>query len=229
MLRESVVSKSRVGDDVYNILRRAIVRHELVPGARLSAPALATDLNVSRSPVREAVQRLIQEGLATEKPRRGAVVTSFSRDELVPLYEVRSSLEGLAARLATENANAKALRRLTRILDIDANAVADDDLEKHLQADIDFHAGVLALSGNPVLQKMLHEIYTKIQLAIYTRVAPIGPRHALTDHQAILRAILSGDPDAAERAARRHVQRVRQRLAPEPPVSSKDLPVWSTP
>jgi DNA-binding GntR family transcriptional regulator len=93
----------RIADTVDEKLCNAIFARTLQPGTRLSVPALAAELGVSRSPVREAVLRLTQERLAREEPRRGAVVAHIGPRELTALYEVREVLEGLAARLAVEN------------------------------------------------------------------------------------------------------------------------------
>src|SRR5690606_19836138 len=84
----------RIADAVHHRLRSAIVRHEVSSGYHLSVPALAAQFGTSRSPVHEAVKRLVAEGLATEIPRRGAFVTVYSPSFLLPLYEVRGALDG---------------------------------------------------------------------------------------------------------------------------------------
>lgn len=203
----------RIADAVFSSLRRAIVRHELQPGFHLSVPALASQLGTSRSPVHEAVKRLVQEGLATEEPRRGAFVTSYSPPALVPLYEVRYVLEGFAASLAAERASVDMIRQMTEILEDEADAIAKDHLERHIDIDLQFHRFILTAAANPALEDMLNQLYARIRTAMIARIVPTGPEQALADHRAVLAAIAGRDSAAADRAARAHVMRVYSKLA----------------
>lgn len=210
----------RISDAVMNCLRRAIVRHELPPGFHLSVPKIAAQLGISRSPVHEAVKRLVQEGLATEEPRRGAFVTAYSPPALIPLYEVRYVLEGFAAGLAAERAGAEALRELEEVLDLQAAAIARDDLEAHIDVDIRFHQRLLAAAANPALEEMLGQVHARIRSAMISRIIPTGPEQALADHRAVLDAIKRRDSLAADKAARVHVMRVYSRLVGQRAVDS---------
>ena len=111
-----------LADRAYRQLSRAILRNQLVAGTPLSVPELARRLNISRSPVREAVQRLIYDGLAANVPHRGAIVSEIKPDDFRGLLEVRQVLEGLAARLATERATDDDLRSLNDVLEDHAGA-----------------------------------------------------------------------------------------------------------
>ncbi len=106
-----------LADRAYRQLSRAILRNQLAAGTPLSVPELARRLNISRSPVREAVQRLIYDGLAANVPHRGAIVSEIKPDDFRGLLEVRQVLEGLAARLATERATDDDLRSLHDVLE----------------------------------------------------------------------------------------------------------------
>ena len=205
--------RERVADMVYGVLRRAIVRHELPPGTHLSVPALTQQFGVSRTPVREAVQRIVLEGLATESPHRGAFVIEFKLPELEPLYEVRQALEVLAARLAAKRAQPEDVVRLQEILEVQERALGEDDIERHVATDIGFHAAMLATARNPALTDMLEQVYERIRSAMLIRVSPTGPRLALEDHRAILQAVADHDPDAAACAAQLHIDRALARLA----------------
>ncbi|TCP54961.1 DNA-binding GntR family transcriptional regulator [Tamaricihabitans halophyticus] len=208
----SGTATDRVVDGVYARLREKIFTGELAPGTKLSVPALAELLEVSRSPVRDAVLRLVQDRLATEEPRRGAVVASVGAAELVTIYEVREVLEGLAARLAVENAGRRLVRALREALDDHQHAVDVSDLAATTEADMRFHALVREASGNHEVIRLLDEIQTQVRLAMRTTTVTAGPRHALDDHRAILTAIESGDPNAAEQVARAHIFRLRAAL-----------------
>src|SRR5579875_1256952 len=98
--RLPAAATDRIADAVYERIRDAIFTGALPPDARLSVPALADRLGVSRSPVREAVMRLIHDRLAVEEPRRGAVIARIEPADLIHIYEVREALEGLAVSLA---------------------------------------------------------------------------------------------------------------------------------
>lgn len=198
----------RIVDFVHGKLRRAIVRHELEPGFHLSVPALAAQFGVSRSPVREAVQRLVLEGLAVEQPRKGVYVTRYEITELLPLYQVRKVLEGLAAGLAARHMTPHHISRIKKILEADRRAIEKDDIEGHIDSDIAFHLALMDCAGNPVLSENLRKIYDRIRAAMTARVVPTGPQRAYEDHCHIFEIAQLGDSDGAEAAAREHVQRV---------------------
>ena len=211
-----VAPPDRIADSVYAALLDAIFTGRIRPGSRLSVPALAARLGVSRSPVREAVQRLIAERLAREEPRRGAVVASVGTAGLARLYEVREVLEGMAARLAVENRGRRLVTELGSVLAAHERAVDSTALDAHTEADMRFHGLIRAASANPELISMLDAIQTRVRLAMVTTTVTAGPRRALQDHKAILAAISAGDPDLAERRAREHIARLRQSLLDAP-------------
>jgi DNA-binding GntR family transcriptional regulator len=117
--REQLLGGSeRVGEAVYRQLRQRILIGQLSPGSRLSVPAIARELGVSRSPVRDAVLQLVREGLGQETLNRGAVVRTLSREELANLYEAGEALEGMAARLAAHRCGPALRRRLSELLEM---------------------------------------------------------------------------------------------------------------
>lgn len=211
--------RERVADWAYDRIRAAILQGGqggLAPGAHLSVPALAEQLAVSRSPVREAVIRLVREGLAEDEPHRGAAVARVGAAELRRVYEVREVLEGLAARLATQRADRVLLSALSATLEEHRTVVALGDLQAHIEADMHFHRLTRTATGNDPLVVLLDEIQGKIQLAMPTTSVLAGSEQAVRDHEAILAAIQSGDPEEAERVARAHVRRLRHALADHP-------------
>jgi DNA-binding GntR family transcriptional regulator len=209
----TVASDPRVADRVHQELRERIIAGDLPAGARLSVPALATQLGVSRSPVREAVVRLVHERLAREEPRRGAVVADVSLRSLISIYEVREVLEGLAARLAVENAGRRLIRTLEEVLTEHERAVERVDLTAASEADMAFHRLVREAADNPEVVRMLDEVQTQVRLAMRTTQVTRGPKLAVADHRAIFTAMEAGDPAAAEQAARAHIARLKATLA----------------
>jgi len=202
----------RLGDTVYERLRDEILSGGLPAGARLSVPALAERLDVSRSPVRDAVVRLIQERLAREEPRKGAVVIEVTRDDLIAIYQVREVLEGLATRLAVENAGRRLVDDLSATLARHEQAVRAGDLSAHFEADTHFHRLVRRAAANEEVYRLLEEIQGKVRLAMRTTSVTAGPTEAVKDHRAILAAIRKGDPVAAENVAKAHVARLTRAL-----------------
>ncbi|MCU1437044.1 MAG: hypothetical protein JWP66_131 [Naasia sp.] len=203
----------RVADSVHDVLREAIIEGRLPPGSRLSVPLLAQQFSVSRSPVREAVQRLVQEGLAKEEPHRGAAVARLRPEELVPLYEIREALEGMAARLVAEHARQDELAHLSAAYEAHASALGRGEASRHVGLDLNFHAALRAASHNEELQRYLERVQGKIAIAMLGGRPQEWSKQAIVEHRAILDAVLARDPDAAEAAARAHIRRVRADIA----------------
>lgn len=209
----SVVEPTRLADDVYAQLREEITGGALVAGDRLSVPALALKFSISRSPVREAIQRLVVEGLLTEHAHRGAVVARISSADLAQLYEVREVLEGLAARLAATRILSRELEELAAILN-EHEAVLEKgtDLTGHMEADARFHRRVHEIADNEELLRQMGRQQAMIRMAMHTTVVSAGPGRALSEHRDLLLALEAHDPDRAEQVARRHIARLRVSL-----------------
>ena len=202
----------RITDTVYNSIKAAIIQHDLLPGSHLSVPALAEQLGVSRSPIREAVQKLISEGLAYEKPRKGAYVTEFNTKDLLPLFQVRLVLDGLAAKLASKAISKTLDSKLELIISKHRNAIDDKDPDKYTNADIQFHTTILEASDNNPLQELARQVYDKIYVAMKARAAPLGPEVSFQDHLNIYNAIVKSNSEEAENAARSHVEHIIERM-----------------
>jgi DNA-binding GntR family transcriptional regulator len=200
----------RVGESVYRQLRQRILIGQLPPGSRLSVPAIARELGVSRSPVRDAVLHLVREGLGQETLNRGAVVRTFGREDLANLYEAGEALEGMAARLAARRCGPALRRRLSELLVMHRQVVEASDVSRHIELDAAFHRELHTAAASPVLSGMLEEIHGQVMLATRSTRVTGGLAQAVEDHRDIVEAIVSGDVDASEAAARRHMSRLRQ-------------------
>jgi len=195
-------------------LREAILGGSLAAGSHLSVPELARRLGVSRTPVRDAIYALERAGLAELRPRQGAVVFGGDRKDLVHLFEVREALEGMATRQAAVRMTAEERAELATVMERHARAVAVGAVDRHVELDEQFHRLVNASARNPRLGTELGRLHDQIiVLAKSSAREPgaMGPG-VLRDHRSILDAILRGDADEAEGAARRHVRAVRQFL-----------------
>lgn len=227
------IKRERLVDQVYEILRGRILSRDLVAGQRLSVPSLADELGTSRSPIREAVQRLVIEGLAWEKPNHGAVVASPDRQMLVDLYQVRAPLEGLAAALTASAVTPASVQALTDSLTAHRAAFEARDTEGVLRADMNFHLCIAQSSGNAELNRVLAPIYQRMTLGMLAGRPEAWPAKAIREHEAILDAIRSGDAPRARAKAERHVLLVRERLmhlaaelerTDNPPAASASVP-----
>jgi DNA-binding GntR family transcriptional regulator len=216
----------------YQRLRDAILSNQLPPGTPLSVPEFARRFQVSRSPVREAVQRLVFEGLAINVAHKGAEVAGVQLEDLQQLYMVREMLEGLAARLATERIDGSGLDTLRRILDSHEGVVSSADEKSHIELDMAYHRAIREASGNDYLNLTLNRVQGKSHLALFHLWrGPDGRRLALEEHKKIFAAMVAGDPTGAERAARAHIAHLRIRLAqhsgnqprPSPERGGKDV------
>lgn len=212
---KSISSGELLTDRTYEAIKTAILRNQLAPGTALSVPELARQLNVSRTPVREAVQRLIYEGLANHVSRRGAEVSKVDIADLRELYVVREILEGLAARLATERLDAAGLTSLREILAEHEGVLgAGTDHAAHVELDIRFHRTIREIAANPHLTATLEPIAGRSHLALHSLWRSMdAPRFALDEHIHIVDAMATGDPNLAEDVARRHISRLRVRLS----------------
>jgi len=146
-------------DQVYATLHEAIISGELPAGSRLRIRQLAEQVGTSVMPVREAIRRLEQAGLAEREPHKGAVVKGLTLAELVHVYGVRRLLEGEAARLGSERITAEDCERLHAEYDLMVGAVGDGRVVDYLDHDEVFLTTLYAASGNPVLVDMIRTLW----------------------------------------------------------------------
>ena len=209
-----IIGATRVVDQTVTALRQAILSGDLRPGQKLSVPALALRMGISRSPVREAVLALTAEGLAVESPRRGVVVTELGPKETDAIHEARGPLEGFAARLAAERGASGLRGQLDEILAIQAGAVIVGDEKGYFRTNAAFHGTIAAACDNAELHRLLTSLEGRMALALRRVAARPGHRqNALAEHRAIAAAIGARDGDAAEATMRAHLVATRHRGA----------------
>ena len=204
---------NRIVDTVQESLRKAIFEGALRAGEPLSVPELARRLNVSRSPVREAVLGLVAQGLAVEQPRRGVVVATVDTADLVAIHEIREFLEAGAARLAAGRIDQAGIDRLRRILGEQRLAARLGDAPKYFRTNADLHGEIAAAAGNARLRQILHTLENQMRIALDRAAADSGHMHAgHEEHVAVVEAIAARRPDAAEQAMRAHMARTIARI-----------------
>lgn len=193
-------------------LRDGILYGRYAPGQRLIEADLTRDLNVSRGPLREAFRRLTAEGLIESVPNRGAVVRRLSKKESHELFEIRTALEMLAARLAAVNIAAAGVRvRFEEAIVPIWSDLPRDAPSSYLDENKLFHQAIVDASGNDQLATLIRQMQLPLILFQHSRaLTPDILALSNAEHRAIARAILAGDADAAAEAVRRHLTRASQ-------------------
>ncbi len=197
-------SNGALSEGVYQTLQSAIIKGGLKPGERLTEEAVAKHAEISRTPVREALRRLQDEGLL-QTEGRSTVVAVPSLDELNDLYTVRETLEGLAARLAASFRNEKELLMLEKLLETMRQATSDGDVSKIVNANAGIHETIWQASRNRYLMQQVGNLKNLIdRLQASTLRLPERRVEALQEHEQIHKAIVAKDADSAEMLVRQH-------------------------
>ncbi len=200
-------------EKVYLSLEEQIISQKLRPGEAVTEMKLSRELGVSRTPVREALQRLDREGLIKLIPNKGAVVLGISEQDLIDIYKIRMRLEGLAARIAAEKNDEAFCRELGDNVDLTGFYMAKGDIEKVKNLDSEFHDIIYRCCESRMLGKTLSELhryiasYRKLSLAVSGRID-----RSLAEHKEIYDAIASGNADAADELMSKHVERALENL-----------------
>lgn len=195
------------GGKAYAILRSRIRTGELHPGDVISENSTAADMGMSRTPVREAMLRLMHEGLLSVLPNRGFLVATFSVNDVEEMYTIREVLEGLACRLAALRATPAGVKKLEEILATAQRAAGGTDVERLRELDHEFHEELATQSRNRRLRALLANMRDADLLQRYGRhdATELGRyRVSLQEHRAVVETIGRRDPDGAERAMRAH-------------------------
>lgn len=204
-----VEERKSLREIAYDTIRARIVDLSLAPGSRLVERDLATELEVSRIPLREAMQQLQQDGLVVLVPRQGAIVSPFTVDDVRDLFDVRESLEVLAARLAAERADAASLAALADQLDAARAATAADDKPAIAAANAKFHSMIVEMSANPLLESLLRPLEARVQW-LFHLTKDRDPGQQCLEHEHLYAAIADGSPDRAAASAFSHVHSGRE-------------------
>jgi DNA-binding GntR family transcriptional regulator len=191
----------------YQRLKSAIQSRQFEPGQRMREAEIATWLGISRTPVRDALKLLESDGLLVAAPRRGLIIAELDQQQVAEIYALRSALEGLAARMAARHASSAELSALADVVDRQAQAGPDDDPNALADLNRRFHQLIYGAARNRYLLDVLGSLESSLALLPGTTYSAAGRREtAHAEHKAIVTAIEAHDADAAEAAARRHIQ-----------------------
>lgn len=209
MKLSQVPNRTDYVDMVYTRLRDAISDGTLAPGERVTQEDLAARLNVSRSPVLQALRLLKKDGLLQEAPGRGLLVTRLEPDRIGHLYQIRGALDALAARLAAERGKRIPMALIARGREVTART----DVHAMIEADIAFHRAIYEASGNPLIvdNALLHWVHFRRLMGAVLRQS--ASRQGIWDeHEAIAVAINSQDAALAAALSEQHAEIARVAL-----------------
>ena len=180
-------------------LRERIIRGELKPGTKLTEPELATRLGISRTPIRESFRQLESEGFLTVIPRKGAVVSNITRKDIEDFFELKSLLEGYAARIAAEKMTEKDVDKLIQINKELADCAENNNYERFFTKNEEFHNYFLTLCGN---EKLVEIRDTMVKRFLGFRMAALSLPGRLMEsvkqHEQAIKAFKKGDGRLAE-------------------------------
>jgi DNA-binding GntR family transcriptional regulator len=196
-------------------IREAIARGDFAPGMQLAEAELASELGVSRGPLREAMQRLTQEGLLISHRNRGLFVVSMDEDDFRDVYLARSAVEVAAiAQLIRSDPAGNAARLMEAVRDME-EAAGTPDGQAVTDADMRFHALLVQLSGSPRLRRMHNTLLTETRMCLNALESTYDTADKrITEHRGIAEAISRGDYVAAERLMAEHMDDALIRLIP---------------
>jgi DNA-binding GntR family transcriptional regulator len=195
-----------LSEDIAESIKTAIIKGKFKPGQKISEGELAESMGISRTPLREAFRKLENEGFIKIIPRKGAVVVDIDTEEAINLYEIKSTLEGLAARLAAANMKEKDIGKLERVNEELKELIDKNDLESFYRMHTRFHEGFVKLCGNKRLIQMISNLNDHFnRFGIISLTLPGQFEKAIEQHEEIIKAYKSGDPNLVEKRVKTNV------------------------
>jgi DNA-binding GntR family transcriptional regulator len=202
----STSERGTEADEGYERLYQAIIRGEFQPNERLIEMDLAERYNVGRAAIRTTLARLEQDGLVEREPNRGARVRAISEEEAVETLEARAVLEGLAARYAARNVTDDEIADLRAIVGEMEARLAEGDLLGISEGNTRLHSRMLQIANNKTVARLIERLHAQhIRSQFRLILVPGRPPRSVAEHRAIVEAVASREPDAAEAAMRSHL------------------------
>jgi DNA-binding GntR family transcriptional regulator len=196
------ISRTLLSDRAYSVLRSAIIDGTLAPGERLRDVELVKRLGLSRTPIREAVARLAEDGLVESEPNRYTRVTPLDQRDARDAYPVVAALHALAAELAVPRLSQADIRAMGAENRRFARAVAATDVDEAMAADDAFHEILINASGNPEIASVLERLMPRLHRLERAQFGSLSGRRSVSQHQALIAAAKRGDAQATAAAVR---------------------------
>jgi DNA-binding GntR family transcriptional regulator len=216
----------------YNAIRHRLVTLTIPPGETFSEGQLAGELMISKTPVREALARLQQEGLVDVEPRAGYRATPITVGDARDLLSVRILLEGEAAALAAARIGAgqvdpSVVREVEELSKVTYDPESRASIWRHLETNTAFHVGIARIGGNRYLTEALARVFVLCERLLHAGMAlTTRPRDVLNEHREIIRAVFSGDPDVARSVAMEQAARGRELILDALLSSASVMTAW---
>jgi DNA-binding GntR family transcriptional regulator len=205
---------ARLAEYAYTAIRDDIMAGRVAPSGRLVQDELARRLGISRTPVREAMAQLEREGFVRSEPRRGVYVVRKTKREVIELITVWAALEGMAARLITQQASDDEIASLRRMFATFENGAVRAHLDEYSQLNIEFHQTIIRLSRNDALIHLAENLFTHMRMI---RRKTIGEKdradRSIRDHMHIIEALEARDTARAETLVRDHALGLAEHVA----------------
>jgi len=192
---------------VYRVLKEAIIKGFLEPGTKLLENKIAEKMHVSRTPVREAMQKLVAEGFVKTTPNQTMVVTEVSPEDVKQVLQLRGVLEGLAARVAAKKINKQEIDELENIVAQMRLHVTKKNLSSYCKVDDEFHDLILNICGNKWVIQIRDNLSSFIyRFRIKSLSVPGRLKHSLEEHQAIMESLQKRNSAEADRLSQIHME-----------------------
>lgn len=210
----SIVNNIALFEAADGVIRKLIFSHTLKPGERIDEQALASELGISRTPLREALKVLQNEGLVKLVPRRGCFVAKLTERDMDEIYEMIGLLESACAARAAELATPADVARLRKVTQRMVQMAAEKNYKRYFDANLSAHEMVLELAGNRWQKNVIQYLRGMCRLWPYRSVESIPGRleASLREHEELLAAIEARDPGRAQDVMRRHIGHTREAL-----------------
>lgn len=195
--------------EAYDVLLNAIIRGELAPGEQIKDSQIAARLGLSRTPVREAISRLLDVGLVESKPGVYTRITVPDRTSVLATLKVLRALDDVAVRDAVPAMTPEHIARLREANRMFDEAVRSGDAMRAIGADDGLHAIIVEAAGNPVVARLLQQLHPQIHRILFRKFSSLlGGRDTINHHDELIRLCAAGDADAAAALSAEHWSRL---------------------
>ena len=202
-----------IKEQVYQILKQKVCEQQYKPGQWLQEKELASYLNVSRSPVREALRMLANDGLVVEIPNKGIFVREFSRKDIMDIYDMRNMLESYAIAHSNANLSESSREELLETVHNLEEAQKNNDLKQYVEFDTQLHLQIIKLGGNPIINSTYERLRSMLQpFRIYSLMKHERFDSSVREHADIVKWILMGEVEKAIELNINHLSRAQESI-----------------